>query len=248
MYQYEYNYLEYILALWKISQKIKKRIEVLPKGRIDVHTIRGYKQLYLHTYENGKRIVKYLSPVRDAELIKQTEKGRKEKIQLKKQLKFCESVIKRNLPVAIEMIESFKPTGEAFPPFDSQKKERRDQLSILTDRGEMVRSKSEKFIADTLYKYNLDYRYEQKLDLDGMLFHPDFTIINPLNNNTYYWEHLGLDDPNYLVGWENKKRIYKENGIEIGNNLIITTEKDKNRFKEITEQNFTIKRYRNLIQ
>ena len=62
-----------------------------------------------------------------------------------------------------------------------------------TEQGEFVRSKSEKIIADTLFKMKVPYRYETRLELDGNRnAYPDFACLNVRYRKTKYWEHLGL--------------------------------------------------------
>ena len=41
------------------------------------------------------------------------------------------------------------------------------ELGLITEKGEYVRSKSEKIIADTLTKNNINYVYELPLRLKG---------------------------------------------------------------------------------
>ena len=50
---------------------------------------------------------------------------------------------------------------------------------IFTDKGERVRSKSEKIIADYLYRNNILYKYEKPLYLKGYgTVYPDFTFLS----------------------------------------------------------------------
>ena len=39
---------------------------------------------------------------------------------------------------------------------------------VYSDRGERVRSKSEKILADYLYHHNIPYKYEKPLQLSGV--------------------------------------------------------------------------------
>lgn len=97
---------------------------------------------------------------------------------------------------------------------------------ILTERGERVRSKSEKIIADLLAKYNVPYAYETEIRLrPGYVAHPDFTILNRGTRKTIYWEHFGkLDDAEYT--FKNLRRLndYDRSGYELGEDLIVTME------------------------
>ena len=84
-----------------------------------------------------------------------------------------------------------------------------------TERGDLVRSKSELVIADKLHARGVDYAYEQPLVLpNGRTRYPDFTIADHARGVTFYWEHLGmLDDPGYRARWERKRAEYLECGI-----------------------------------
>ena len=81
-----------------------------------------------------------------------------------------------------------------------------------TERGDLVRSKSELVIADKLYARGLDYAYEQPLALpSGRTRYPDFTIADHARGVNFYWEHLGMiDDQGYRVRWEGKRAEYLE--------------------------------------
>lgn len=84
-----------------------------------------------------------------------------------------------------------------------------------TERGDLVRSKSELVIADKLHARGLAYAYEQPLALvNGHVRYPDFTIADHARGVTFYWEHLGLlDDPGYLSRWHRKRQEYLTAGI-----------------------------------
>ncbi len=101
-----------------------------------------------------------------------------------------------------------------------------------TDSGEMVRSKSEQIIMNTLYTYPLVVHYEEeflyKTGVPGInRCYPDFTIILP-DGSRIIWEHLGrLDDPEYCRRTAVKLNLYQQNGYVIGKNLILTMDDDK---------------------
>jgi len=91
-----------------------------------------------------------------------------------------------------------------------------DGLIHRTERGDLVRSKSELVIADKLHARGIDYAYEQPLVLpNGRTRYPDFTITDHARGIRFYWEHLGLlEDPGYRVRWERKRAEYLEAGIQ----------------------------------
>lgn len=101
-----------------------------------------------------------------------------------------------------------------------------------TANGEKVRSKSEVIIADSLARQGIAYRYEfplrlrqTKRDSENATIYPDFLCLNLRTRTEFYWEHFGLmDDPEYATKSARKLRLYAENNIFIGRNLIITME------------------------
>lgn len=97
---------------------------------------------------------------------------------------------------------------------------------IVTERGENVRSKSEKIIADKLYMLGIPYRYEYPLVLGhNFTVYPDFTILKMPERKEVYFEHFGmLDDEQYLEKMLVKLNSYERNGIYLGVNLLISYE------------------------
>jgi len=97
---------------------------------------------------------------------------------------------------------------------------------LTTIRGERVRSKSEVLIADALARLNIPYRYEYPLELKNhRSFHPDFLCLNVRTRKEYLWEHFGMmDDPEYAEKSVGKLKVFSENNIHPGRNLIITME------------------------
>ncbi|MBR6537384.1 MAG: hypothetical protein IKT67_09315 [Lachnospiraceae bacterium] len=104
-----------------------------------------------------------------------------------------------------------------------------DENIILTERGERVRSKSEKIIADKLYSLGIPYRYEYPLMLaGGVKVYPDFTILRMPMREEVYLEHFGMmDDPEYADTALYKLGTYEKNGIYLGVNLFLTYETGK---------------------
>lgn len=100
-----------------------------------------------------------------------------------------------------------------------------ENLIVKTRRGEYVRSKSEAFIADTLFELNIPYKYEFPFHVDDITLFPDFTIIHPRTKETYIWEHFGLmDNPSYVRNSLGKIPLFLSKDYMPGNNLIITYE------------------------
>lgn len=103
-----------------------------------------------------------------------------------------------------------------------------ENLVYKTERGEMVRSKSEVIIANMLYENHIPYTYEKELDVGGYKKIPDFTIEDEESGDVWYWEHCGMmNDENYEKRWNAKEKLYAANGIIEGKNLIVTKEYGK---------------------
>ena len=91
--------------------------------------------------------------------------------------------------------------------------------------GRLFRSKSEAQIATEMYKKSVPYRYEEDYEINGIVYHPDFTIRHPKTGETYYWEHFGrIDDEGYNLRNARKLTDYESVGIIPDVNLIITWE------------------------
>ena len=108
----------------------------------------------------------------------------------------------------------------------SNKYEFDEDSELTTDKGEPVRSKSEKIIADKLNKKGVPYVYEQPLLFNGYCYIvPDFKVLNRKTRKEIYWEHLGMmDDADYVEKAIKKIELYEKNGIFQGDKLIVTYE------------------------
>lgn len=98
-----------------------------------------------------------------------------------------------------------------------------------TERGEMVRSKSEKMIADKLYMRGVPYKYEAALHLKGTrVVYPDFTLLKISSREELYYEHFGMmDDPDYCKQALEKIDLYESCGIMLGDKLLATFESSR---------------------
>ncbi len=101
-----------------------------------------------------------------------------------------------------------------------------EQKVYSTKKDELVRSKSEVLLADMYYELGIPYRYEAQLQLkNGKKKYPDFTLLKISTREQIYHEHLGLmDDEEYRHANFGKLDEYRESGIYLGKNLIITYE------------------------
>lgn len=97
---------------------------------------------------------------------------------------------------------------------------------FLTNNDELVRSKSEKILADKFKERGITYKYECPLVLSRRKkFYPDFTFLCPHTYREVYWEHFGMmDNPEYSLRSIQKIEDYAMNGIFLGERLIVSFE------------------------
>ena len=105
-----------------------------------------------------------------------------------------------------------------------------EHLIHRTEKGHLVRSKSELVIANMLFQLGIPYEYERVCEgttAAGRL-RPDFSFVTA-DGDLIIWEHLGmLSRPDYKRGWGWKREWYKSNGFVEGKTLFISTEDDRN--------------------
>ena len=224
-----------------ILEECRRQLENLPEGRLRIAVKPSGPQYYL----NGGEKQIYL-PVKDRALAENLAQRRYlEKVvrQAEKELKQMESLIsvyQENM--LAEVWNEMNPLRKALVrpldlPDDEYAKAWSEaeyvgkeiddtERTFLTERGERVRSKSEKIIADMLAFRGVPYRYEYPLKIRGWgVFYPDFYALNVRTREEFILEHFGMmDNPEYLRKFMKKTRIYEKNGIYFGNNLLCTFE------------------------
>ena len=121
-----------------------------------------------------------------------------------------------------------------------------ESLTYTTERGEKVRSKSEKIIADKLYALGIPYRYEYPVFIKGYgTVYIDFVILDVKARKEIYYEHFGkMDDPDYVNRNLPKLQSFPQNDLILGKNFFATFESSKHPFDistlEILLQHFLI--------
>ncbi len=237
--------------LQKILAAKKKSYEKAPQGRIRISQNGGHPEYYLVT-ETGSLRGKYLPHSQETLARQLAQKDYDVRLikQLQKEIDTLQNYLKHTGGgrAISELYDSFCPARRALiTPVtltDEQYAANWQEVSwaggpfspdtplLLTARGERVRSKSEVIIADTLFRHKIPYRYEYPLQVhrtsgsgDTLTLHPDFLCLNTRTRTELYWEHFGLmDDPDYSANAAGKLRLYTENGILSGRDLIITME------------------------
>jgi len=229
-------------VLIKQNEKNLAKLSNLPEYGVKATTVRGCQQYYLIDKETGKREYAGLPKLKLVKKLIQRDYAiavDKKLVELRKKLskfianydsseiedvyeKLSEArkrvivpIIEPNEAYIYRWIEAHPGNQNPFP----------EEGLYKTNRGEMVRSKSEKIIADALEKYNVPYQYEPMLELGYNTIYPDFVVLNLRTRKTVYWEHLGLvSDIEYATKNFKKLQDYERNGFVLGRDLITTME------------------------
>lgn len=230
--------------LQKIISEAEKRLKHVPQGNLRVATKKNRVEYYYKDKRDKEKNGKYVSRA-DIELVRRIaqrdydlqllKNARERKFVIEKFLqRYCKTdlkslFIKMNpsrkaliVPVEISDEEYVKRWQEVR----YEGKEIIDEKVIITERGERVRSKSEKIIADKLFYLGIPYRYEAPLVLSGNItLYPDFTILKMPERKEVFLEHLGMmDDMEYVNTTIFKLQTYERNGIYLGVQLYLTFE------------------------
>ena len=236
------------LSLKEIADK---RLNDAPDGHLRITYTRKSHVQYMHTEHGspekvrGKRCESFIRKDNSALVIRLAQKDYDERInklvnrRIKKIDRLCseyqdneiEEIYNCLHPIRKSLIQPVEKTwgqqldewknipyvGKGFDPATPE---------IVSKKGERVRSKSEKIIADTLLGLGIEYKYECPLELRGYgTVYPDFTILRKRDCKEIYWEHDGrMDDPSYAEKAIRKINSYIENNYFPGNRLILSFE------------------------
>ena len=232
--------------LESIIKVVQVQLKTMPEGSLRLSKSKDYIQYYHCTEEN--KIGKYIVKGNDELIQALAQKSYDEKLlQLaKKRLKQIERILKDYEDDEIEEIfkkehiERQRLIQAVEPTWDQRVKMWRDEKYqgkgfqegiplILTERGERVRSKSEKIMADYFYRKGIEYKYERPIYLKGLgTVYPDFTFFTKRVDGEMYWEHCGMvDSPEYARNMVRKIELYENNGIFPGERLILTYETEQ---------------------
>lgn len=238
---------EYQQWLSSIQAELKQHLSKAPKGRLRLAYQHGKPRFYQCSVGegSGRTCGKYLGKEDIEKVIQLAQKGYECNLlsEVQRQLSIIESMdtslgkgylmncydsqseIRKNLSKSIFKTPESRSSEWLATEF-SPKHIEITSSTPFTEKGEPVRSKSEKMLADKLYFLGIPYKYECPLYLTGYgTVYPDFTILNKHTGEIVYLEHLGMmDDPDYVSKVVQKLRTYEKNGIILGKNLFITFE------------------------
>lgn len=102
----------------------------------------------------------------------------------------------------------------------------KENLQYMTTNGILVRSKSEREIANSLEALSLSYRYDALVRCEKQNYYADFLIQRP-DGSLLIWEHFGREDDTVYMA-KNRQRIkdYFSIGYRPWDNLVWTLESD----------------------
>lgn len=247
-----YDFIEKeIIDLTRKHSIIEKQLVKFPVGTLKICSRTSNNSSYYHCYKEGElTIKKYIPKRKDFSLATAlANKQYLEKIDqtITKQIKALTKLKSTYSPTELEEIyTSMSPERQALvtpitgtADMNAQKWNETpynkstafpERLIFKSDKGDMVRSKSEVIIANYLHSHSdkIFYRYENPLELTQprpITIYPDFTIISRSTGKIVYLEHCGmLDDDEYADAYVNKMNTYILNGIIPGRDVILTAE------------------------
>lgn len=193
------------------KQKKGKYISSKNRGLITALAQKDYDLRFLKVIKEQKiklcKVIKLLSDIEPAKVFSELSEVRKKLVK--------PHVLTDELYV--EQWTNVQYTGKEFSD---------DTPIIVTERGERVRSKSEKILADKFFSLGIPYRYEYPVRLKGYgTVYPDFTLLNIRTRKEFYFEHFGMmDNLEYCKKAIQKIDNYARNGMHMGKNLLVTFE------------------------
>ena len=231
--------------LQKIEEKTREQLKNAPEGQLRISKTNHHIQYYLCTEGCPRKNGVYLHKTEKELAYQLAQKRYDEKVLhlVNKRLKQIEKLAKDYPDDEIERIflNEHEERQRLICPIEFTWDQQLEQWwrkeyegkgfkegdpLIYSEKGERVRSKSEKILADYFYHNHIPYKYEKPLLLAGYgVVYPDFTFLSKRTGKEIYWEHEGrMDDPGYVKSAIKKMESYENNGIFIGERLILTFE------------------------
>lgn len=248
------NYSEAKEYIKKLRSKAERSLENAPPGKLRLSKVKNYPSFYYVWDAKYGSSGKYLSKKKPSLIKKLAQKeynllfmkaldqadSKVDSLKLKYNLSDIEysSIIYSLQNVYLQLNPSKRGYVHPFVETDSQYTDRwlsqeydshtlyANNLSIVTNSGILVRSKSEKIIADKLTELGIPFLYEMPIQMkNGQIFHPDFVLLDITRRRNIYFEHFGMmDSPEYSTNAIKKLLEYENNGIHLGDNLITSFE------------------------
>ena len=230
-----------IQSLKEIQKCSRKVIEEAPEGNLRCAINKGCYQYYCGKKYLGNEKKEYIKQIAQKEYCLKLNRQIERYLQKLRELQelyennSLEEIYRTLHPARKCLIKPFiKPREEIVEEFENKKYQGKsfaedDITAYFTMKGERVRSKSEKIIADELFRYDVPYKYEMPIELRDrkrkIKIYPDFTALNRRTGKLWLIEHLGMMDRlSYSENAMHKLDIYEKNDLLIGENLILLHE------------------------
>lgn len=248
---------ERINELKSEASRLESTLKNAPRGQLGISPHAGTYQ-YFHVLPSTTKKGVYISNqnIGLAQSLAQRDYDAKLLSKIRMQLKVLQTCEERYCPTFAEdmwnalhiarkkLVSPSLASDEDFANrWNAVEYKRRDlgeKPVFVTAHGDLVRSKSEVIIADTLHRFKVPYRYEfpyamsvaedenlsRKVRKRRVVYlSPDFTCLNVRTRKEFIWEHFGLiDDVEYALNMAGKLMLYQANGYGVGCNLLMTTE------------------------
>ena len=237
-----------------IMKSAEQFLMTAPEGNLRISKNQNTTQYYVIT-ESGDTHGKYISKSKNNLIQTLAQKDYERKVlrmATKRKVELERALNCINDDELIKLYQSLsEPRRKLIHPYELTDKEyaaswNKEQMAIIqnhqkknpnyktlsedegftTERGEIVRSKSEKILADKFLALGIPYFYEIPLFLNGYGYiSPDFKLLNIRTRHTIYWEHLGMMDIEDYVNKSIKKiESFERNHLFPGRDLILTYE------------------------
>ncbi|MBQ7767125.1 MAG: hypothetical protein IJ397_09805 [Lachnospiraceae bacterium] len=227
--------------LIELEEQAKRYVKFAPEGKLRCAINKGCYQYYIGKEYQGKKKRNLVEKIAQKEYNLQLLGCIKKQILALENLLVTlekyrlDEVYAKLHPARKQLVKPYiKPLENMKEEFEKLEYKGKgfaedDTTAYYTEKGERVRSKSEKIIADTLYRRGILYHYELPLELKYrnriIVVYPDFTVLNKRTGKKYILEHLGMmDKMSYSENAMQKIDMYEKNGILLGDGLIITHE------------------------
>ena len=224
--------------------KAEEKIKHMPDGRINIRKHGDLRYFYHFRKGEKERLIKQ-SEISLLEDLMQTCYLKKVIRSAKAEVAILKNTLK-SYPdtIAEEVYESLPEERRVgvkpIVPTDDQFRERWESQTypvkpvkegmpvFKTLKGDLVKSKSEVLIADRLFANGIPYKYECPINVGGIIFHPDFTILRMSDRKILYLEHCGkVGDAEYAEDMVSRANRYSLAGIMQGDSLFFTFETSK---------------------
>ena len=224
--------------LENVRKECIETIEQAPKGKLRCAINKGCYQYYMGKTYLGQDKKVYVKQLAQKEYCEKLETQIEKHLPKLKEIEsfYCNEILEEQFrrlhPGRKQLVEPLiKPVEEIVKEFEKIEYvgkgfSEEDETAYYTIKGERVRSKSEKIIADELCRYQIPYKYELPVKLLHknriLQFYPDFTALNKRTGKRWIIEHFGMMDKNsYFENAMQKLDIYEKNGILLGQDLIL---------------------------